>query len=467
MNLIKALKKINCLPFSRIDVILYLIIVVFCYFSFQHSDILHTGGCSFSYLNGNVSDFYDVNRELFNASPFQQVNYLPSTYILFALWNLPLKLLGIVGEPTFDVGYAIFWYKLLPAIFLILAAIVFLRLSGAIGLSKGNARLATCLWLSSPILVFSQFIFGQYDIFAVLFMLLGLYFYFEKRLYLFTLFFGIAITFKYFPVFIYVPLLVLSEKRIPGIVRHFLILLAPYALEVIPYLGSPAFRSEVLGWSILDRLLFARVEILQGYGLGIFLFIWFIICFYAFIKRIDERTGFFQLSIFICTAVFGALFTLVFWHPQWLLFITPFLALSTFMSARRNEFLLLDLAMMYFFVAFLAHAARNNVDQSLLMLGAWRELLAASGITESSQMIGMAKFLIPSNKTILLTFFSASLAANVFFKLPFGNIDRWEYSPELSGDAEFRLIARLRFYGGIMIFVIPAMTSMTLAILKG
>lgn len=466
MRIIKSLEKIHCPPLPRIDVILYLIIVVFCYFSFQHSDILHTGGCSFTYLSGNISDFYDINKELFNASPFQQVNYLPSTYILFALWNLPLKLLGIVNEPTFDVGYAVFWYKLLPTIALLLSAMVFRRLSQGIGLSEKGARLSTCLWLSSPILVFSQFIFGQYDILAVLFMLLGLNYYFRKRMYLFTLFFGIAVTFKYFPALLYVPLLVLAEKRILVIAKHLALFFIPYALEVLPYLGSPAFRSEVLGWSILDRLLFARVEILQGYGLGIYLFIWFIICFYAFIKRIDQDRDFFQLSIFIGTAVFGALFALIFWHPQWLLFITPFLALSTFMSARRNEFLLLDLAMMYFFIAFLSHAARNNVDQNLLMLGAWRELLASSGITESSQMISMAKFLIPSNKTILLTLFSASLAANVFFKLPFGGIDRWEYSPDLSGDKEFRLAARLRFYAGTMIFVLPAMASMILAILK-
>ena len=37
-------------------------------------------------------------------------SYLPSTYILFAIWNIPMKLLGVIQVPDLEIPYvALMW----------------------------------------------------------------------------------------------------------------------------------------------------------------------------------------------------------------------------------------------------------------------------------------------------------------------------------------------------------------------
>ena len=66
-------------PLHLWDYLIFLVIALFCFFVFQQTDLVHTTGCSYGYLNGHILDFYDYCAE-FDIHP----SYLPSTYILFA-----------------------------------------------------------------------------------------------------------------------------------------------------------------------------------------------------------------------------------------------------------------------------------------------------------------------------------------------------------------------------------------------
>lgn len=172
---------------NRWDIFFYVIIMIFCFISFQHTDILHTGGASFAYLNGHFSDFYEATQQVpwSNNIPTTYVggsNYLPSTYIVFAIWNIPIWLLKLVTVPTQDVGFIFFWYKLLTTLFFASSAIMMFKIGIKIGLSNTYAKLLAIYWVASPILFFSQFIYAQYDIFMMFFVLSGLYFYLQKRI---------------------------------------------------------------------------------------------------------------------------------------------------------------------------------------------------------------------------------------------------------------------------------------------
>ena len=77
------------------DYLIFLILAGICFLSFQQNDLLHTAGCSYGYLNGHILDFYDYCGE-FEIHP----SYMPSMYLLFAIWNIPMRILGIVTVPT-------------------------------------------------------------------------------------------------------------------------------------------------------------------------------------------------------------------------------------------------------------------------------------------------------------------------------------------------------------------------------
>lgn len=91
------------------DYVAFATIAVFCFLVFQQSDLLHTAGCSYGYLNGHFRDFYDYCGT-FDIHPA----YMPSFYLIFAIWNIPMRLFGIVTFPTENLPViAILWAKAL------------------------------------------------------------------------------------------------------------------------------------------------------------------------------------------------------------------------------------------------------------------------------------------------------------------------------------------------------------------
>ena len=85
------LNEKNIKILNIIWVIFFSILAILCFVSFQYSyDLSHTIACTYALLNGHIKDFYDFCME-----QYQEINYMPTTYLVFAIWNLPLKILGV------------------------------------------------------------------------------------------------------------------------------------------------------------------------------------------------------------------------------------------------------------------------------------------------------------------------------------------------------------------------------------
>lgn len=426
---------------TRWDMIFYFFVLIFCFFSFNHPDILHTGGASITYLNGHILDFYEINQKALGTA-----NYLASTYILFALWNIPIRLLNIVTEPTFNVGNVIFWYKLLPTIFLFSSAYYIYKIGHLIKLTKNDSYLMAAFWLSSPILFFSQFIFGQYDSLTVFFVLIGLYYYLQRKIGLFVFFFAISLTFKYFPLFIFIPLLLLVEKRIWKIALLGILVLLPIGLEVVPYLHSDVFKQGIFGFEAARRV---------GKGAGrVFDLLWLIICAFAYWKQVKGNDQFIRWALYIPMAVTSLLFSLIDWHPQWLLMVTPFIAITTFINKKAKFFILLDIMMMFFFVAQTVHHWSGGVDQVLWQLGIFGHV--NPHISDVYARITMNQF-FPTvsgkmyNQLLILCFF-----INIILKMPLNRFAAWGNDIVLLPIREHWNFVRVRFFVGVAIFIVPA-----------
>ena len=184
------LKPIKLSPKSKesialADWVIFAFFAILCFLSFQQNDITHTGGSSFAYLNGHFLDFYDYNVQYFGGN-----SYMPSSYLLFAIWNIPIKLLGLMTVPTMTVTFpVVMWYKLLPTIFYLVSGYLIYKIALVIGMGNLKAKLCGYAFLTMQIGFFSQFIFGQYDSFTVFFMLLGLLYYYRKDYLKFSVFF--------------------------------------------------------------------------------------------------------------------------------------------------------------------------------------------------------------------------------------------------------------------------------------
>ena len=140
---------------SKMDWFFFGFMALFSFESFCHDDIMNTGNRAWIYYDG-LLDFYD------NAAAWTRdngANYMPSTFLLFAIWNLPLKLLGVeapINKFDFRTGLCV-WYKLLPLLFFFGSLYLIYQVAQKMGVGAHKAKLAMYVFATMPICFYSQF----------------------------------------------------------------------------------------------------------------------------------------------------------------------------------------------------------------------------------------------------------------------------------------------------------------------
>src|SRR5574344_2224584 len=319
---------------SLIEWILLGVLLLFCYLSFNHGDIVvtstHGEDLLTLILKGQFLNFYDYN----NSTAI----YLIPLYLFFAIWSIPINIIfAIFNIPLWgviDYGginfYMLMWYKLLPVIFTMLSALLLYKIGRYVGMKDNKAKWMIFVFLSLPILVFSQFIFGQYDSICMFFTLLAIYYYLQKKYYKFAFIMSIAITFKLFALFLFVPLILLVEKRIWPMLKYFAIGLSGYLICNLLFLGSPGFSdAKSFTDNMFQRFFYAGIPTIYGM-VSLFILVLIGICVFAYLKKIDKKDNFayYNWTVYLCLAVYSFLFMSILWHPQWVLILSPFLVLA-------------------------------------------------------------------------------------------------------------------------------------------
>jgi hypothetical protein len=425
-----------------LDYCVFAAVTLFCFLSFQHGDFTGLIKNAAVMLNGHIFDMYDIA-----VHP-----YPPSNYIIYTIWALPLKILGLFSDAIVSSLSVplLMYFKLLTTVFYMASGYMIYKIGLVAGLDATKAKLAGILFLTMPVGFFSQFIFGQIDIFNVFFMMCGLYYYYKNDMLRFSLFFGVAITFKYFPLLYFLALLFLKEKRIPKIAWYIFLAAIPFLIECALYIHSDGFRKEVLGFNEPGFFLNMRISLgALSWSLQIAPFVVVLIYAFAYFKQTNSFRDFVAWSLFLCNAVAFASHGLVVFLPQWLLICVPFLCLSTCINKNYKTFLSLDLLMMVFFVLLVVNTFVNNVDGALFRLGIFKDITA-------SKTMPLMKDILPFKDTSLIyTLFSALLLIHVVFKRPKHCFEDFSL-PINEEDGGGGGILRTRFLAGVSFFVVPA-----------
>ena len=410
-----------------------------CFTLFQHNDLLHTVQSSYAYLDGHFLDFYDYNA----STALSGNDYFPTIYIVFALWNLPLKILGLITSPSLSniSNIEIVWSKLL-LIFLFFSLILILYKITKLLTDKNReqSRITAVVFGTAPIAIFAIFIFGQYDIIGLLLTLIGFYYYLKKDLNRFAFFFSWAISCKLFYTAIFFPLLLLVEKRPYYLFKYTVIALLVPLIQVAEYLGNSAFRHHIFS------LPASKIHGVTTQKHGIFLILcYLVLCIYAFIyKPINEKD--FQIkSVFIPITAFALFFSAINWHPQWLIIITPFFALSTIYIKQKDLFYLIDLVGMLSFICIISANFPDNVDSNMLKNGLLKNLFLVKPLLLSDLI--PKSFVMISNSLFGIYLFSPLLML----------IFQTKYTISTSNLKTNSCYLWARFTGGIFAFVLPAL----------
>lgn len=322
-----------------------ILVRLFLAFSTFHSDIQPFYFAGEVIAKGNVLNFYDYLRNLPAADPILKIypadlfNYPPLVYFILGplsyLVSLPFSrallhgfifnLPGLFGNLQlnfllltlklpylpFDIGISILLYKFFK--------------------DPKNKFLALAIWIFNPINLYATYMMGQFDVIPTFFTILALYLAVKKeRYFLASLFLGIGASFKIYPILFLIPLAILKEKWLDRI-KILGIGALTYTVTILPFINSPGFRSTALVAGQTTKSLYATLPISGGEAIiyfPLFIIFFYIIFFYSKtgLKNLWERFFIIILTFFIFTHT----------HPQWFLWLTPFLTLDLVKSRLKH-----------------------------------------------------------------------------------------------------------------------------------
>lgn len=432
-------------------------IILLCYISFNHPDILATAThgkdlveCT---LKGDFLNFYDYTKST--------AVYPITIYIFFAVWSLPVFLVfKILGIPMWGLlAYesmpypVLLWFKLLPTLFYLASAYILYKIVIEIKLDIKTAKWIAFLFISSPIAIFSQFIFGQYDSLGLFFILWAFYMLIKKRYYSFSIICSIAITFKLFAVFFFIPLLLLFEKRVIHIIKHALIAMSGYVLTTLLFSNSKGY-SDAMQFSsdIVPRLFGSGIGTAMGV-ISLFTVAMMAICIFAYNKKTKNDEQFFAYAIYIPFAMFGSLFAFILWHPQWVIFLTPFLSLAILLNSKSNSSLILHSAMAIGYIGTTVLCFKDNVDSNLIHNSVFRKVLEGKQITSLYELFNFNDIL---GRNFFYSLFAGSIILLIVMYLPvLKNTDNFKNTLQSKkffiGDRIFLLIRPLT----LVLYILP------------
>lgn len=306
--------------------------------------------------SGNILNLYDYlytlpqNSQIIKVFGPDLFIYPPLIYLLngffYFIW---VNILGLhfVGEFLIEnnsfFGNLLFnWHllfvKLPYLIFDILTAFIFYKIFP----DHKTKLLGFGLWLFNPVNLYVTYMMGQFDIIAVFFSVLSLYFIKKRQISLSAFSLGWGIAFKIYPLFLLIALVVYGKtfwKKLEIIILG----LAPYVISILPYLSSHGFRSSALVAGQTLKSLYAAVPISGGES--ILLFPAFLLAFYTFLFINQPSITKLWESYFIILLLF---FIFTHYHPQWFLWITPFFLISLLVCKFKN-YLAICLSLFSFF----------------------------------------------------------------------------------------------------------------------
>lgn len=343
---------------------------VIAFLTFGYTDIYMTArnSCELIHciLEGRIQEFYLT----------ESVYTLP-TYILYAAWNIPFYMcerIAGIGILENNFYYVIFnlWNKILPYLFALLFVNETVKLAEDLELSVEKRKWIKYLMISSPIFIFSQLLFGQYDTFWLVFLMMAIRELIKENKNKFALWIGVAASFKVLPIILAIPLLLLVEKKITKLIRYGAeMCILPGLFEVIKMLAPKSELTSSFMSAQIKGLFSTGFEHKFG-TLSLFLMFYVLICIFLYIINWEELTKEkkYKLVLYVSILIFSVMFALMEWHPQWFLMFVPFVVISMFVHDNVVTQIYIDIvtAVLLIIMAVII-GSNSNVNETMIQQG--------------------------------------------------------------------------------------------------
>ncbi len=293
-NIIERCKKIyNKETPLKIEWIVAILIAIIMMLMFSYIDFKSLTVWSTNILDciakGDITDYYSYTALNEYNLQHQYVSGTLYSLILWAIWNIPIwGIQYFAGKSIIKNAILLIWSKL----FLVLALGITLFITYKIckELFKDNKKSLWITFLSATFIYtyIGVFYAGQNDIIICMFAVMGLYYLIKGKNIWFYILSSIAISIKYFYLIPYIPIILLTEKKIWKIILKLGIGVAPIAIFKLLVRNFPMYSiSEAANYSdsILNGFLGSGLKVANGATLSFFILAFIIICFIAYITK--------------------------------------------------------------------------------------------------------------------------------------------------------------------------------------
>ena len=440
--------------FHKADLLLTVLLCALFYFITGHDDLLETSNHAWLLLEciekGQFLDYYNVVMAHQNALYYvNNAHYNILCYLLYGLWQLPLYLIHRLGGIAVGEIFRMFWCKAVGVAAFAASAVLLHKIALELGCSKKDAHFIPLYFVLEPIAFFAVLVMGQYDSLCLVFLLAAVLAWLQGRMWRFALLGGVALVFKFFPLLLILPLLVLAEKR-P-------LRCAAYAAAGF-WLYLPTallFRGRTGDMSVFNDEVIQRIFAAQLPGgiddLPIYLILYACLLLGCYLYRPADKAAAHRLMPWLGLAVYGLLFVFVGWHPQWLLLLSPFVVLTTFAQKQRAPWLYLNIILFAGFWMSTCYNFPGQLEKNLFYWGALGGVLGT--LLEGGNSFSFFLNLIPYTAQLAAVAFAAPLLASILFKFPLQGTslgDRLTGSEPLAKAPS----ARVMLFGGFAVCIL-------------
>lgn len=445
---------------NRIEWIMLGIVSFMFYTTMYYTDNFAIFGAAFS-----------LNEELIKGESLNLLGSMVHPYGVLhqwicELWVAPINILHHLLGLNLDNPISILWCKLCIVFFLVLCLKETLNIATILGISKNYNRWLLFFIVSNILVVLPVFHIAQTDCIYLLFMLMGFRALLEKKITGFLVCFAVANSFKMISLFMFIPLVLLVEKRVFYVFRNTLIGCSIIFLQriwyrIVGFINGVLFANRstesidvaIRGVEasadgignfykkIADYTLFFKFPaIREGYTASLLILLFGILCIWCFVQKEYDCEEMKNKCLYASVLSMIIFFVTASPAPYWIILLYPFLFLLVYCKNKRIRINLLlekafslSLFIVYVMSTFWVYGGAQTFEK--LFLTKWglvptdHYLMGTPNIAGYLSKIGMEE-MMPIVTAICL----ASIVGFVWINYPSN-----KYDEQLSGDSLLKL----------------------------
>lgn len=283
-----------------------------------------------------------------NSHSVHAANYEIFIFIIFAIWNIPIYIINLIKPFNYmDNMIVILYNQLLLIIFMLGISKCIYKISFIITEDTNKSKWSNYFFLTSTLLIIPAFWFSQYDIISVFFATLGTYYYIKNDTKKFILSYALAIPMKLFALFIFIPLLLLKEKRIKYIILEAISVCSLWVGAKLLFINDLGYKVSMGKFTqmMIDRLI--SCTIMSGVkSIPILLTLYTLIYIWCYWKQCETKNEEYYYTIYIPFIIYFLFIVLAGYpYPYWFIILVPYSAIIMIINYEKLKInLLLDIA---------------------------------------------------------------------------------------------------------------------------